>query len=130
MMIDFYFPASFGEWCAFASALITIGFGFLLLLMPRLSLRILRLQTLPNVPSAISESRATMAGFYLGVGFCCIFFMQPFLYLALGAGWLITAFGRIISIILDNGNSRYNWISCLVEVLLGLLPILYFLGMI
>jgi len=84
MMIDFYFPASFGEWCAFASALITIGFGFLLLLMPRLSLRILRLQTLPNVPSAISESRATMAGFYLGVGILLYLFHATVFILGLG----------------------------------------------
>lgn len=127
-MIEFYLPTSMGEWLAFSSAIVTIFFGILLFFMPKLSLSILRLQTFPDVPSAVSESRATMAGFYLGVGICCILFAQPLIYLALGASWLITAFGRIVSMIVDKGNTKYNWISWPIEAALGLLPILYALG--
>jgi hypothetical protein len=129
-MIDFYFPTSTGEWFAFASAIVTIGFGVLLLVMPRLSLKILRLKTFDDVPSAVSESRATMAGFYLGVGFCCILLAQPLLYLALGVSWIITACGRIVSMVLDGGNTKYNWISWPIEALLGILPTLYVFGII
>lgn len=127
-MIEFYFPTSLGEWLAFSSAIVTIIFGFLLFFMPKWSLRLLRLQTFSDVPSAISESRATMAGFYLGVGFCCILLAQPLLYLALGVSWLITAFGRIVSMVLDKGNTKYNWLSWPIEAALGILPTLYVFG--
>ena len=36
-----------------------------------------------------------MAGFYLGLGICCILLAQPWLYIALGFSWLFTAFGRL-----------------------------------
>ena len=73
-----------GEWFALASAIITVGFGFICLLMPRLTFRILRLRTAEGVPQALSESRATMSGFYFGVGILAIAFSQPMLWLALG----------------------------------------------
>ena len=127
-MIDFYLPTSLGEWSAFASAVVTMGFAVLLFVMPRLSLRILRLQTFPNAPSAVSHLRATTAGFYFGVGFCCILLAQPLLYLALGVCWFFAAFGRIVSIMLDKGNTKYNWTFWLIEATLGSLPTLYAFG--
>ena len=67
-MIEFYLPGSVGEALAFAVALITIFFGLLLFFMPRLSFRILHLQTFPDRPDAIAEGRGTMAGFILAAG--------------------------------------------------------------
>lgn len=127
-MIEFYWPATQGEWLAWSSALVTILFGLLLLLAPRLSLRILRLETAPDHPEAVSEARGTMAGFYLGVGICAMLFAQPLIYLALGAGWAFTAFGRLISMMSDRGLTTYNFISVIIEILLAALPLLYGLG--
>ena len=128
-MIEFYWPTTQGEWLAWSSALVTILFGLMLLFAPRLSLRILRLQTLPDHPEAVSEARATMAGFYLGVGICAMLFNpQPLLYLALGGGWAFTAFGRIISMMSDRGVTFYNLVSVVIEVLLAAGPLLYGLG--
>lgn len=127
-MIEFYWPASQGEWLAWASALTTIGFGVLLLFAPRLSFRILRLQTHPNHPDAIAEGRGTMAGFYLGLGICCVLFAQPMLWVALGLSWGFTAFGRLISMMSDRGNTMYNWISILIEIALAVLPLAFALG--
>ena len=42
--------------------------ALILLFLPRIALRILRLQTVPEHPEAVAEARATMAGFYLGLG--------------------------------------------------------------
>ena len=70
-MIEFYWPGSTGEWLAFAVAVVTVGFGLLLFLMPRLSFGILRLQPVEGRADAIAEGRATMAGFYLGCGLGC-----------------------------------------------------------
>ncbi|PWV98342.1 uncharacterized protein DUF4345 [Hoeflea marina] len=128
-MIEFYFPTSTGEWLAFGSAAITIAFGLLLLVAPRLSFRILRLQTRPDHPEAVSEGRGTMAGFYLGVGICALLFAQPLLYLALGAGWAFTAFGRLVSMLLDRGLTLFNLVSIAMEIALAALPLLYGLGL-
>ncbi|MGL4490631.1 MAG: DUF4345 family protein [Rhizobiaceae bacterium] len=129
-MIELYWPASTGHWLAWASALITIGFGLLLLFAPHISLRILRLQTHPNHPEAVSEARSTMAGFYLGLGICCILFDQTLFWVALGACWGFTAFGRLISMMSDNGNTPFNWISISMEIALAALPLAFAYGFI
>jgi hypothetical protein len=95
-MISIIPPQSPGEWLAWASALVTLLFGLLCFFTPRLSLRILRLRTADGVPEAVSESRATMAGFYLGTAIVAILFNQPFIWLVLGAGWAFTAIGRLV----------------------------------
>ena len=128
-MIEFYWPMTQGEWLAWSSALVTIVFGLLLMFAPQLSLRILRLQTAPDHPEALSEARGTMAGFYLGVGICAMLFAQPLIYLALGAGWAFTAFGRLISMMSDRGMTAYNLISVIIEAGLATLPLLYGLGL-
>lgn len=127
-MIEFYWPSTQGEWLAWSSAVITVMFGLMLLLAPRASLRILRLQTAPDHPEALSEARGTMAGFYLGIGLCALLFAQPLIYLALGAGWAFTALGRIVSILSDRGFTGFNIVSVAMEVVLAALPLLYGLG--
>ena len=117
--MEFYWPASSGEWAAWVSALTTIGFGLLFLFAPRLSFRIIRITTVPEHPEALAEGRGTMAGFYLGLGLCCILFAQPMLWVALGVSWGFTAFG---------GNTLYNWISIAIEIALAALPLLFAFG--
>lgn len=128
-MIEFYWPASQGEWLAWSSAVVTVVFGLVLLFAPRTSLQILRLQTAPNHPEAVAEARGTMAGFYLGIGICALLFAQPLIYLALGAGWAFTAFGRIVSMMSDRGVTVYNLVSLVIEAILAGLPLLYGLGL-
>jgi hypothetical protein len=129
-MIEFYWPYSLGIGLAWVSALTTIGFGLLLLFAPRVSLRILRLQTHPDHPEALSEARSTMAGFYLGLGIYCILMDQPLLWLALGLCWGFTAFGRLISMMSDDGNKLFNWISIAIEIGLAALPLAFAFGFI
>lgn len=128
MELSFPWPYSQGEWLAWSAAAITVLFGLLTLFAPRLSLRILRLQTAPDHPEAVAESRATMSGFYLGVGLCCILLAQPLLYLTLGACWALTAFGRVVSMLSDRGNTPYNWVALIVEIVLAGLPMAFALG--
>ncbi len=126
--MEFYWPETQGEWLQWISALVTIGFGLMLMFAPRLSLRILRLETHPNHPEAVSEARGTMAGFYLGLGLACILFAQPWTWLALGMSWAFTAFGRLISMMSDRGNTLYNWIALLMEIVLAALPLIAAFG--
>ena len=108
----------------------TILFGLIMLFLPRIGLRILRLQPVPSHPEAVSEARATMAGFYLGVGISCIVMAQIWLYLALGLSWLFTAFGRMVSMVSDGANTPYNWISVIIELALAAMALGYGLGLI
>lgn len=130
MEFSFPWPLSNGEWMAWGSAAVTVFFGLLLLFLPGLSLRILRLRTTDNHPEALSEARSTMAGFYLGVGLCCILLAQPLIYMALGFSWLLTAFGRVVSMLSDRGNTIFNWVSVVIELALAILPLLFAFGFI
>jgi hypothetical protein len=128
--MDFAFPwpTSQGEWLAWSSAAVTVFFGLLLLFAPRISFRLLRLATNERHPNAIAEARSTMAGFYLGLGICCILLAQPLLYMALGASWAFTAFGRLIAMMSDDANTPYHWVSFLLDVALAALPLAFAFG--
>lgn len=127
--MEFYMPASPGEWLAWTSAAITLALGLTGMFAPRIMLRLMRLQTLPGRDSAIAEIRASYGGFRIGIGAACLLLHpQPLLYLALGAAWTATAFGRIVSMMSDQGNSPYNWAMLVFEVILAGLPLAYVLG--
>ncbi|MGB6116850.1 MAG: DUF4345 family protein [Mesorhizobium sp.] len=129
MEFAFPWPMSQGEWLAWWSALITVIFGLLLMFAPRIAFRILRLTTTEAHPEAIGQARATMSGFYLGLGLCCLLLgNQPFLYMALGVCWGFTVFGRIISMLSDQGNTPYNWAALVIELALAALPLAFALG--
>ncbi len=128
--MEFYWPATTGEWLAWLSAAITVIFGLVLFFAPRVALKILRLQTKPERPEALSEIRGTFAGFYLGLGLSALIFAQPFLWIALGLSWGFTVFGRLISMMSDRGNTLYNWISVIVEIALAAGPLLFAFGFI
>ena len=130
MEFAFPWPFSQGEWLAWSSAVVTVLFGLILFFAPGLSLLLLRLQTTPEHPEALAEARATMSGFYLGLGLTCILFAQPMLYIALGVSWALTAFGRIVSMMSDRGNTLYNWVSVAVEIVLAALPLAFAFGLV
>lgn len=128
MNVAFPWPMSDGEWLAFTAASITALFGLLLLIAPAFSFRLLRISPLPGHPEALSEGRATMAGFYLGVGLCCLLTGQFWIYLALGFSWAFTAFGRLVSILSDKGSTTWNWLRLLIECGLAGLALVFALG--
>ena len=130
MEFSFPWPMSQGEWLAWSSAVVTVMLGLIFLFAPRLSFRLLRLQPTEKHPEAVGEARATMSGFYLGLGLCCILLAQPMLYMALGFSWLFTAFGRIVSMMSDSGNTLYNWVWLIIEVTLAALPLISFFGLV
>lgn len=116
-------PMLLSDQAVFVCAAITVLFGIFMLFLPATSLRILRLRPADNHPEAVGEARA-MSGFYLAMGLCVILLMGlPFLYLIFAAAWLLTAFGRAVSMLSDRGNTLYNWIALLIELALGLVPL-------
>jgi hypothetical protein len=130
MTIAFPWPMTDGEWLAFTSAAITVLLGLFLLVAPALSFRIMRIAPLPAHPEALGEGRASMAGFYLGVGLCCILTGQFWIYLALGFCWAFAAFGRLVSILSDRGSTTYNWLRLVLDCILAALALVFALGII
>jgi len=129
MDVAFPWPTTEGEWLAWSAAATTVVLGLILLFAPRISLRVLRLRPAEGHPEAVAAARATMAGFYLGLGLCCILLgPQLFLYMALGFCWLFTAFGRVVSMLSDRGNTLYNWTLLIVEMGLAALPLGHVFG--
>ena len=130
MELAFPWPVSQGEWLAWSSAAVTALFGVFMLFAPRLALRLLRLQPVPDHPEAVGEIRGAFGGFYLGIGLCSILFAQPLVYLALGLCWATAAFGRFVSMLSDRGNTLYNWVRLLLEAVLGGLALVFALGLV
>lgn len=128
--MEFYLPASQGEWLAWLSAVITALIGLFIFLMPRLSMRIMHLQMEEGSSIASAGIRGNMAGFYLGLALTCLIFAQPYLWLALGASWGFVALGRLISMLAEPVKSGYNWLALILEFLLAAGPLLFAFGIV
>jgi hypothetical protein len=118
MEFTFPWPTTNGEWLTFGSAAVAILLGLVRLFVPDLVLRVQRLQPVPEHPEGFAAVRASMAGFYLGLGTSALLLSQPFLYIALGFSWAFTAFGRLVSILSDR-NTMLNWLLIIIELALG-----------
>ena len=125
---EFYLPMTHGEWIAFVAACATIAIGVLALLFPRLALTVLGLGRTPGRSEGGATGRATVAGFLIGVGAMAVMLAQPLVYMALGAGWLATAAGRIASVALDRGFTVRNALLLVAEAILAAAPLAYGLG--
>ncbi|WP_206453358.1 AGROH133_08824 family phage infection protein [Aurantimonas marina] len=118
--MDFALPQTNADMLPFAVAALTALFGLVALFAPRITLRALRLQTGERHPEAVAEARATIAGFWLGVGVVTLLlYNQPFVQMTLGAGWLFTSFGRLVSILSDHGSTAYNWLMFFLALALA-----------
>jgi hypothetical protein len=127
---EFTPPASLPETLVAGAAAITVLFGSVAFLMPRAFLSFVRLQAMPGRESASGEIRGALAGFHIAGGLAALMFGGVFVELGLGAAWLATAFGRMISMLSDRANNLLNWLLLLVELALGAIPLAVVLGLI
>lgn len=128
MEFSFPWPMSDAEWIAFGAAAFTLLLGLFMLFAPGTMMKIMRLQTASGHPEALAEVRGRMAGFYIGVAMTAILLAQPLVYLALGFSWLFTAFGRLVSMLSDDGFGIRNLVWMVVELGLAGIAIGYGLG--
>lgn len=105
-----------------AVAALTLGLGLIALFFPKRALRILKLEHRIAMPFAAGETRGTLAGFYVAIGFVVLASPQPadFVVLVMAAAWLVTGMGRMLSIVLDRGFTLYNIIGVAFEICVGL----------
>ncbi|MER0237274.1 DUF4345 domain-containing protein [Fulvimarina sp. MAC8] len=129
--MQFAVPTEFRDLLPFIAACVTILLGLIALFAPRLTLRALRLQARETRPEAAGEPRSIIAGFWLGVGIVALFFFdQMFIQLCLGAGWLMSGFGRFVSILSDDGVTLLNWLVLLIMLALAFAALAPALGFI
>ena len=125
--MEFYFPTELGEQLAFCSAAFTALAGFVMMFAPGHALRLLGLQAREGRPEGYGEARS-MGGFYLGFGVSAIMLAQDWIYMALGASFVMAAFARIISILSDRGSTLLNYLLLVVQVAIAALPLLHVFG--
>lgn len=125
-------PTDFAGWFLLGLAVFTLLIGALALFLPKLALRIMRLEPRLDTPFARGEPRGTLAGFYIAIGGTYLMAPQPpdFVALVMGAAWLLTGIGRLFSIFLDRGYTLYNALGCLFELAVGGLAVAYVLGLV
>ncbi|NKB83370.1 AGROH133_08824 family phage infection protein [Brucella grignonensis] len=126
--MEFYLPATTGEWLAWSAAVVTAFAGIVMLFAPGITMKLMRLQPINARPEAYSSIRAVLAGPYLGIGLGCLIFAQPFLWVVLGSVWGFALFGRFISMMSDKGATFYNIIAAVIEFALAAGPLLYAFG--
>ncbi|WP_185984459.1 DUF4345 family protein [Aureimonas mangrovi] len=127
--MQFSLPLYAADWLPFVAAALTTLFGLAALLAPRVVLMALHLDTAPAHPEAVAEIRGTLAGFWLGTGIVALlFYDQPFLQMTLGAAWLFTGFGRLMSILFDAGATVANWALLALNAVLAALCLAPVLG--
>lgn len=132
---QFVIPQSQAVFLPWVAAAITFLMGAVSLLVPSGMLAFMRMKTQGGSASAKGEPRGVLAGFYLGVS--VLLLMSPdvgavpglFMGFALGICWVMSAFGRMISMLSDRGNTLLNWFMLILELLLAALPFVVILGL-
>ncbi|WP_075291627.1 DUF4345 family protein [Pararhizobium arenae] len=128
--MEFYIPTETGEFLAFCAALATAAIGLIFLFAPGLAFRAIGLDLREGRRGGYAEARSVMGGFPLGLGLAAVLLAQPMVYLALGVAFALAAFGRILSMLSDGGNTLWNWLYLAAQTVLAALPLAYVFGMI
>ncbi len=127
--MEFYFPTEFGEQLAFGAAAVAALIGTLVMFAPGLTLKFFALQPRDFRPEGYGAARSA-GGLIVGFSATALMLAQPTLYLAFGAAMALAAFGRILSIMSDRGNTLRNFLLLIVEILLAALPLFYVFGLV
>lgn len=72
----------------------------------------------------ITEIRAILGAFFIGLGAAVIIFQKPETYLMLGGTYLLVALVRFIFMFIDRSVVQSNIISVITEVIIGVILIL------
>jgi len=98
---------------------ITLGLGLLGLLGPRRAARLVHVA--PEGLDGLSELRATYGGHFAALGVFTLAGQDPVAFALLGAAWIGTALGRLLSVLLDSSHATRNFGALLFEAVLGVL---------
>ncbi len=125
-------PTNLPDLLPFIAACISVLYGLFAMFAPRLFLRAHGLETSEARRTGLAEVRGTIAGFPLGLGVALLTLgsYQTLIQMALGAAWLFVAFGRLVSILSDQGATLLNWTLFLFNLALAFLCLAPALGLV
>jgi hypothetical protein len=104
------------------AAIGTIATGLISLIRPQSVTGFTGLE--PTGPRGITEIRAVLGAFFIGMGVAPLILNEPAAYRTLGISYLLVAVVRTASMIIDKSVVQSNIISVVVEVIFGLILVL------
>ncbi|HHP7232041.1 MAG TPA: DUF4345 family protein [Xenococcaceae cyanobacterium] len=105
-----------------------LGAVFLVLLgifgvfFPQLAAKFVGLK--PISAEGISEMRATLGSFFLGLGIACLWLQSPIAFTTVGIASVIAASVRLLSLFIDRSFSLKNVGGVFTEAILGIMLLL------
>jgi Domain of unknown function (DUF4345) len=106
----------------FIGAILITGLGIVGLLQPLMVAKLIGLT--PSAPHGLSEIRATLGGFFIGLGGFALYAQNTAIYGAIGMGWAGAAIARILSLIIDRQINKENIGGVFLEGGIGMLLLL------
>jgi hypothetical protein len=100
---------------SYAAALFSLGLGLFGLIRPQGALNLIGLQTVPGLAHSISEVRATYGGVFAGASLYPLLTGEPHAFLTLAACWMGAGICRLLSTVIDNAMTRFNFTSIAFE---------------
>ena len=125
--MEFYIPTETGEFLAFCAAIVTGLLGLIALFAPGTVLKLAGLLTTETSREGLAFVRSA-GGFYAGLAIVALMMAQSWIYMAIGGGFTLAAFGRILSLMSDGSFSLKNLIVLAVQAVLAGLPLGYAFG--
>ena len=78
----------------------------------------------PQGPRGVTEIRAILGGFFVGLGIAPLALGDSAAYITLGIAYLVVVSVRLASIFADGSSEQSNWVSFVIEVILGVILVL------
>ena len=125
--MEFYIPTETGEFLAFCAAVATALLGLFALFAPGTALKIAGLQVRDGGREGYAFARSA-GGFYAGLAVVALLMAQSWIYMAIGVGFALAAFGRILSLMSDGSFTLKNLAVLAVQVVLAGLSLGYVFG--
>lgn len=125
--MEFYIPTETGEFLAFCAAIATGLLGLFGLFAPGTALKLAGLQPKEVSREGLAFVRSA-GGFYAGIAIVALLMAQSWIYMAIGGGFALAAFGRILSLMSDGSFSAKNLLVLFVQAALAALPLGYAFG--
>jgi hypothetical protein len=104
------------------AAIGTIGTGLVSLVWPK-SVQGFTGLSIPG-PRGLTEIRAVLGGFFVGLGLAPFILKTPTAFQMLGIAYLAVAIVRAVSMIVDKSVVQSNIISLVVEIVFGVILVL------
>lgn len=109
-------------WAPNISAVFFVLLGIFGFVFPQLAAAFVGLK--PISAEGISEMRATLGSFFLGLGIACLWLQSPIAFTTVGIASIIAAIARLLSIFIDRSFSIKNAGGVFTEAALGAMLLL------